>query len=66
MLESSPRKVTPLEWAAYTVASVLNAYVTWLFHWSGYLEPEDYALTVEHAFLTLSAYILRAPSILPY
>jgi len=37
MLESSPRKVTPLEWAAYSVSFGLNAYATWLFHWSSYL-----------------------------
>ena len=39
MLESSPRKVSPLEWAAYTVAFALNAYATWLFHWTSYLRP---------------------------
>ena len=39
MLESAPRKVTPLEWAAYTVSIALNAYATWLFHWTGYLKP---------------------------
>jgi hypothetical protein len=39
MLESSPRKVTPLEWAAYSVAFVLNAYTTWLYHWTSYLKP---------------------------
>jgi hypothetical protein len=39
MLESSPKKVTSLEWAAYAVAFVLNAYATWLFHWTSYLRP---------------------------
>jgi len=39
MLESSPKKVTPLEWAAYSVSFALNAYATWLFHWSIYLRP---------------------------
>jgi len=39
MLESSPKKVTALEWGAYTVAFILNAYATWLFHWSSYLRP---------------------------
>jgi hypothetical protein len=39
MLESSPQKVSPLEWAAYSVAFGLNAYATWLFHWTGYLKP---------------------------
>ena len=39
MLESSPKKVTPIEWATYIVSFTLNAYVTWLFHWSSYLRP---------------------------
>ncbi len=39
MLETSPQKVKPLEWAAYGVAFILNAYATWLFHWTVYLKP---------------------------
>lgn len=39
MLETSPKKVTVLEWLAYSVAFVLNAYATWLFHWTNYLKP---------------------------
>jgi hypothetical protein len=39
MLESSPKKVTLLEWAAYSVSFALNAYATWLFHWTTYLRP---------------------------
>jgi len=39
MLESSPKKVTALEWAAYSVSFALNAYATWLFHWTTYLRP---------------------------
>jgi len=39
MLESSPKKVTRLEWAAYAASFALNAYATWLFHWTNYLKP---------------------------
>ena len=38
MLESSPRKVTPLEWAAYGFSFVANLYATWLFHWTGFMK----------------------------
>jgi hypothetical protein len=38
MLESSSRKVTPLEWAAYIFAFVANAYATWLFHWTPHMK----------------------------
>lgn len=39
MLESSPKNITSLEWAAYIVSFTLNAYATWLFHWSSYMRP---------------------------
>ncbi|MEP7213681.1 MAG: hypothetical protein ABI791_11415 [Acidobacteriota bacterium] len=39
LLESAPKKVTPLEWAAYIFAFAANAYATWLFHWTDYLKP---------------------------
>lgn len=39
MLESSPKKITPLEWAAYIFSFIANAYATWLFHWTTYLKP---------------------------
>lgn len=39
LLESAPRKISPLEWAAYIFSFAANAYATWLFHWSGYLNP---------------------------
>lgn len=39
MLESSPKKLTPLEWAAYIFSFAANLYATWLFHWSEYLKP---------------------------
>lgn len=38
MLESSPRKLTPLEWAAYGFSFAANIYATWLFHWTNYLK----------------------------
>ncbi len=38
MLESSPKKLKPLEWAAYGFSFVANIYATWLFHWTGYLK----------------------------
>ncbi|CAN5420124.1 hypothetical protein BH18ACI3_BH18ACI3_21540 [soil metagenome] len=39
MLESSPKKLTPLEWVAYGFSFAANIYATWLFHWTGYLRP---------------------------
>ncbi|MEK7855578.1 MAG: hypothetical protein AAB288_05775, partial [Acidobacteriota bacterium] len=39
MLENAPKKVTPLEWAAYGVSFILNAYATWLFHWTEDIKP---------------------------
>jgi hypothetical protein len=38
LLENGPKKVTPLEWAAYIFSFAANIYATWLFHWSGYLK----------------------------
>ncbi len=37
MLESSPKKLTPLEWAAYGFSFAANIYATWLFHWTEYM-----------------------------
>ncbi len=37
--ESSPKKISPLEWAAYIFSFIANAYATWLFHWTTYLKP---------------------------
>jgi hypothetical protein len=37
LLESAPRKISPLEWAAYIFSILANAYATWLFHWTNYL-----------------------------
>ena len=39
MLETSPKKLTPLEWAAYAFSFVANIYATWLFHWTSYVKP---------------------------
>ena len=38
MLESSPKKLTPLEWVAYIFSFAANLYATWLFHWTDYLK----------------------------
>jgi hypothetical protein len=39
LLENSPKKITPIEWAAYIGSIVINAYATYLFHWTNYLKP---------------------------
>ncbi len=39
LLENSPKKITPLEWAAFIVSFAANVYATWLFHWTSYLKP---------------------------
>lgn len=39
LLESSPKKISPLEWLAYIFSFIANAYATWLFHWTNYLRP---------------------------
>jgi hypothetical protein len=39
LLESSPKKITPLEWAAYGFSFAMNLYATWLFHWTEYVKP---------------------------
>jgi hypothetical protein len=38
MLESSTKKLSPLEWAAYGFSFVANIYATWLFHWTEYMK----------------------------
>jgi hypothetical protein len=38
MLESAPKKIMRLEWAAYGFSFIANAYATWLFHWTEYLK----------------------------
>lgn len=39
LLETAPKKLSPLEWAAYIFSIAANAYATWLFHWTEYLKP---------------------------
>lgn len=39
LLENSPKKIGGLEWAAFIVSFLANAYATWLFHWTTYLKP---------------------------
>lgn len=38
MLESSPKKLPPLEGAVYVFSFAANLYATWLFHWTDYLK----------------------------
>jgi hypothetical protein len=39
LLETSSKKISPLEWAVYVFSFVMNAYATWLFHWTDYIKP---------------------------
>lgn len=39
LLESAPKKITPLEWAAYIFSFAVNLYATWLFNWTEYVKP---------------------------
>lgn len=39
LLESAPKKISPIEWALYGLSFAMNAYATWLFHWTEYLKP---------------------------
>ncbi|MEP6850049.1 MAG: hypothetical protein ABI999_14415 [Acidobacteriota bacterium] len=39
LLESSPKKITPFEWAAYGLSFAMNLYATWLFNWTDYVKP---------------------------
>lgn len=39
LLESSPKKITPVEWVLYSLSFLANAYATWLFHWTEYIKP---------------------------
>jgi hypothetical protein len=38
MLETSPKKLTPLEWVTYIFAFAANMYATWLFHWTAFMK----------------------------
>lgn len=39
LLESAPKRISHLEWAAYAFSFAANAYATWLFHWTDYVKP---------------------------
>jgi len=39
LLEASSKKISPLEWAVYVFSFAMNAYATWLFHWTDYIKP---------------------------
>lgn len=39
LLENSPPKINLLEWAAYGLSFIINAYATYLFFWTNYLKP---------------------------
>ncbi len=39
LLESAPKRITPAEWALYSISFAANAYATWLFHWTEYVKP---------------------------
>lgn len=39
LLENSPKKITFLEWLVFIPSFLLNAYATYLFHWTEYVKP---------------------------
>jgi hypothetical protein len=39
LLESSKKRVTPVEWTLCIFSFVANAYATWLFNWTEYVKP---------------------------
>ena len=39
LLENSPKKITLPEWFLYIFSIVINAYATYLFHWTEYVKP---------------------------
>ena len=39
LLESAPKKLSSFEWVVYIFSILVNAYATWLFHWTSYLRP---------------------------
>jgi hypothetical protein len=38
LLESSPKKITPLEWVLYIFSFAANLFATYLFHWTEYMK----------------------------
>jgi len=39
LLESSPKRISPVEWGLYAISFAANAYATWLFNWTEYIKP---------------------------
>ncbi len=39
LLENSPEEITLLEWFAYIISFIVNAYATYLFFWTDYVKP---------------------------
>jgi hypothetical protein len=39
LLENSPEEITLLEWFAYGISFLVNAYATYLFFWTDYVKP---------------------------
>ncbi len=37
LLETSPKKITPVEWAIYGFSFLANLYSVWIFHWTEYM-----------------------------
>ena len=40
LLESSPRRVSPVEWTLFGLSFLANAYATWLFNFTEYLKQQ--------------------------
>jgi len=38
LLETSPKRISRIEWIVYGFSFAANAYATWLFHWTDYLK----------------------------
>ncbi len=38
LLESAPKRITPVEWTLYALSFAANIYATWLFHWTEYVK----------------------------
>ena len=39
LLESAPKRVAALEWAAYVISILATSYATWVFHWTNFVKP---------------------------
>ena len=38
MLESAPKRISPVEWTLYVFSFIANIYATWIFHWTEYVK----------------------------